>query len=233
MSYLLIDLEKSIAPLHEISLMAGGVFLFAKRKRHRRLAKACANHYRTVQVVKVKPNEKVADAIEACLKKILKKEKCAGIVVMSRRKKVAKVMNKLLTRYNKAEMMLLDEIWQLTPEDSPVPPADKVLENNKKVLQAEPPKQLAKPAEVPLLAPPKTEKVQAKTQPENRILLPEYLHNALNMLKKNRPRKKAALLQLLQQRLHLGAETAQALLDKLLEAGAVQLDATETVKYRF
>lgn len=226
MSYLLIDLEKSIAPLHEISLMAGSVFLFAKRKRHLRLAKACANHYRAVKVVKVKSDEKMSDKIEACMKSILKHERHAGIVVMSRRKKVGRIINRLLNRYPKAEVMLLDETWQLNP----LPEARETQESTVHVhaaLQPQTPlKQLAKPADVPLLSPPKD------TQPETWSPSSSDMQNALNILKKNRPRKKNGLLALLEHHLHLNRTQATMVLDQLSQMGVVQhIDYAENVKY--
>ena len=109
MSYLLIDLEKSATKLHQILPEAGAVYVFTKRKRSQKLAQQFAKQHRAVKVIHTAKNEKLSDNLAKKLHKILKKDPCAGIVVVSSRQKVAKLMDKLLNRYPEAEMILLDK----------------------------------------------------------------------------------------------------------------------------
>ena len=143
MSYLLIDLEKSATKLHQISPEAGAVYVFTKRKRSQKLAQQFAKQHRAVKVIHTAKNEKLSDNLAKKLRKILKKDPCAGIVVVSSRQKVAKLMDKLLNRYPEAEMILLDKE-----------------EKNQSVVVDNVPKLLEKPVDLPLLVAPHDEPCQ-------------------------------------------------------------------------
>lgn len=107
-SYLLIDLDKSavgcVAPTGETSQ----VFLFAKKKNNRQLAKDFALENPKVAFVKVGKDETLAEVLTAKLKKLLKKQPNAKFLIDSPRGKVAKSVNKLLNRFPDANVMLLD-----------------------------------------------------------------------------------------------------------------------------
>lgn len=107
-SYLLIDLDKSavgcVAPTGETSQ----VFLFAKKKNNRQLAKDFALENPKVAFVKVGKDETLAEVLTAKLKKLLKKQNNAKFLIDSPRGKVAKSVNKLLNRFPDANVMLLD-----------------------------------------------------------------------------------------------------------------------------
>ena len=150
MSYLLIDLEKSATKLHQISPEAGAVYVFTKRKRSQKLAQQFAKQHRAVKVIHTAKNEKLSDNLAKKLRKILKKDPCAGIVVVSSRQKVAKLMDKLLNRYLEAEMILLDKE-----------------QKNQSVVVDNVPKLLEKPVDLPLLVAPHDEPCQ---QPETENL---------------------------------------------------------------
>ena len=210
MSYLLIDLEKSATKLHQISPEAGAVYVFTKRKRSQKLAQQFAKQHRAVKVIHTAKNEKLSDNLAKKLRKILKKDPCAGIVVVSSRQKVAKLMDKLLNRYPEAEMILLDKE-----------------EKNQSVVVDNVPKLLEKPVDLPLLVAPHDEPCQ---QPETENLATTELAylsiNALNLLKKN------ALMQILRESLRLDDAQVAKLIEELLLEGEIQIDAAENVKYR-
>ncbi|GEM_PF-7005337 len=216
MSYLLIDLEKSATKLHQISPEAGAVYVFTKRKRSQKLAQQFAKQHRAVKVIHTAKNEKLSDNLAKKLRKILKKDPCAGIVVVSSRQKVAKLMDKLLNRYPEAEMILLDKE-----------------EKNQSVVVDNVPKLLEKPVDLPLLVAPHDEPCQ---QPETENLATTELAylsiNALNLLKKNQPKKKNALMQILRESLRLDDAQVAKLIEELLLEGEIQIDAAENVKYR-
>ena len=216
MSYLLIDLEKSATKLHQISPEAGAVYVFTKRKRSQKLAQQFAKQHRDVKVIHTAKNEKLSDNLAKKLRKILKKDPCAGIVVVSSRQKVAKLMDKLLNRYPEAEMILLDKE-----------------EKNQSVVVDNVPKLLEKPVDLPLLVAPHDEPCQ---QPETENLATTELAylsiNALNLLKKNQPKKKNALMQILRESLRLDDAQVAKLIEELLLEGEIQIDAAENVKYR-
>ena len=161
-------------------------------------------------------NEKLSDNLAKKLRKILKKDPCAGIVVVSSRQKVAKLMDKLLNRYPEAEMILLDKE-----------------EKNQSVVVDNVPKLLEKPVDLPLLVAPHDEPCQ---QPETENLATTELAylsiNALNLLKKNQPKKKNALMQILRESLRLDDAQVAKLIEELLLEGEIQIDAAENVKYR-
>ena len=216
MSYILIDLEKSATKLHQISPEAGAVYVFTKRKRSQKLAQQFAKQHRAVKVIHTAKNEKLSDNLAKKLRKILKKDPCAGIVVVSSRQKVAKLMDKLLNRYPEAEMILLDKE-----------------EKNQSVVVDNVPKLLEKPVDLPLLVAPHDEPCQ---QPETENLATTELAylsiNALNLLKKNQPKKKNALMQILRESLRLDDAQVAKLIEELLLEGEIQIDAAENVKYR-
>ncbi|AUX60865.1 hypothetical protein JF634_05455 [Simonsiella muelleri] len=216
MSYLLIDLEKSATKLHQISPEAGAVYVFTKRKRSQKLAQQFAKQHRAVKVIHTAKNEKLSDNLAKKLRKILKKDPCAGIVVVSSRQKVAKLMDKLLNRYLEAEMILLDKE-----------------QKNQSVVVDNVPKLLEKPVDLPLLVAPHDEPCQ---QPETENLATTELAylsiNALNLLKKNQPKKKNALMQILRESLRLDDAQVAKLIEELLLEGEIQIDAAENVKYR-
>ena len=216
MSYLLIDLEKSATKLHQISPEAGAVYVFTKRKRSQKLAQQFAKQHRAVKVIHTAKNEKLSDNLAKKLRKILKKDPCAGIVVVSSRQKVAKLMDKLLNRYPEAEMILLDKE-----------------EKNQSVVVDNVPKLLEKPVDLPLLVAPHDEPCQ---QPETENLATTELAylsiNALNLLKKNQPKKKNALMQILRESLRLDDAQVAKLIEELLLEGEIQIDAAENGKYR-
>lgn len=216
MSYLLIDLEKSATKLHQISPEAGAVYVFTKRKRSQKLAQQFAKQHRAVKVIHTAKNEKLSDNLAKKLRKILKKDPCAGIVVVSSRQKVAKLMDKLLNRYPEAEMILLDKE-----------------QKNQSVVVDNVPKLLEKPVDLPLLVAPHDEPCQ---QPETENLATTELAylsiNALNLLKKNQPKKKTALMQILRESLRLDDAQVAKLIEELLLEGEIQIDAAENVKYR-
>lgn len=216
MSYLLIDLEKSATKLHQISPEAGAVYVFTKRKRSQKLAQQFAKQHRAVKVIHTAKNEKLSDNLAKKLRKILKKDPCAGIVVVSSRQKVAKLMDKLLNRYPEAEMILLDKE-----------------EKNQSIVVDNVPKLLEKPVDLPLLVAPHDEPCQ---QPETENLATTELAylsiNALNLLKKNQPKKKNALMQILRESLRLDDAQVAKLIEELLLEGEIQIDAAENVKYR-
>lgn len=216
MSYLLIDLEKSATKLHQISPEAGAVYVFTKRKRSQKLAQQFAKQHRAVKVIHTAKNEKLSDNLAKKLRKILKKDPCAGIVVVSSRQKVAKLMDKLLNRYPEAEMILLDKE-----------------QKNQSVVVDNVPKLLEKPVDLPLLVAPHDEPCQ---QPETENLATTELAylsiNALNLLKKNQPKKKNALMQILRESLRLDDAQVAKLIEELLLEGEIQIDAAENVKYR-
>ena len=216
MSYLLIDLEKSATKLHQISPEAGAVYVFTKRKRSQKLAQQFAKQHRAVKVIHTAKNEKLSDNLAKKLRKILKKDPCAGIVVVSSRQKVAKLMDKLLNRYPEAEMILLDKE-----------------EKNQSVVVDNVPKLLEKPVDLPLLVAPHDEPCQ---QPETENLATTELAylsiNALNLLKKNQPKKKNALMQILRESLRIDDAQVAKLIEELLLEGEIQIDAAENVKYR-
>ena len=216
MSYLLIDLEKSATKLHQISPEAGAVYVFTKRKRSQKLAQQFAKQHRAVKVIHTAKNEKLSDNLAKKLRQILKKDPCAGIVVVSSRQKVAKLMDKLLNRYPEAEMILLDKE-----------------EKNQSVVVDNVPKLLEKPVDLPLLVAPHDEPCQ---QPETENLATTELAylsiNALNLLKKNQPKKKNALMQILRESLRLDDAQVAKLIEELLLEGEIQIDAAENVKYR-
>lgn len=216
MSYLLIDLEKSATKLHQISPEAGAVYVFTRRKRSQKLAQQFAKQHRAVKVIHTAKNEKLSDNLAKKLRKILKKDPCAGIVVVSSRQKVAKLMDKLLNRYPEAEMILLDKE-----------------EKNQSVVVDNVPKLLEKPVDLPLLVAPHDEPCQ---QPETENLATTELAylsiNALNLLKKNQPKKKNALMQILRESLRLDDAQVAKLIEELLLEGEIQIDAAENVKYR-
>lgn len=212
MSYLLIDLEKSAVQLNRISAEAGAVFLFAKRTRNQRLAKEFAKHHRATKVVKVDDKEKVSDVLLAKMKKILKADANAGIVVVSKREKVAKLVDKLLNRYPDAEIVLIDKAEKNEPvliqpevEVLPAPNADTA------------PKYLEKPAEVPLL----------EVHKEGDALF----QSVLLLIRKHRPKKKDALIHLIINALHVDVAKATALLADLQETSTISIDKAENVKY--
>lgn len=109
-SYLLIDLDKSavgcVAPTGETSQ----VFLFAKKKNNRQLAKDFAMENPKVAFVKVGKDETLAEVLTAKLKKLLKKQPNAKFLIDSPRGKVAKSVSKLLNRFPDANVMLLDVV---------------------------------------------------------------------------------------------------------------------------
>ena len=216
MSYLLIDLEKSATKLHQISPEAGTVYVFTKRKRSQKLAQQFAKQHRAVKVIHTAKNEKLSDNLAKKLRKILKKDPYAGIVVVSSRQKVAKLMDKLLNRYLEAEMILLDKE-----------------QKNQSVVVDNVPKLLEKPVDLPLLVAPHDEPCQ---QPETENLATTELAylsiNALNLLKKNQPKKKNALMQILRESLRLDDAQVAKLIEELLLEGEIQIDAAENVKYR-
>lgn len=212
MSYLLIDLEKSALKLNHVALEAGAVFLFAKRKRHQRLAKDFAKQHRATKVVKLDDKEKVSDALLAKMKKILKADKHAGIIVVSKRKKVAKLVDKLLNRYPDAEIVLIDKIEKNQPSASknsvellPAPSPDSL------------PKYLAKPAEVPLL----------ESHPQADALF----QATVQLIHKHRPKKKDALIHLIMNALRIDLAQATQLLANLQSTHTISLDKAENVKY--
>ena len=216
MSYILIDLEKPATKLHQVSPEAGAVYVFTKRKRSQKLAQQFAKQHRAVKVIHTAKNEKLSDNLAKKLRKILKKDPCAGIVVVSSRQKVAKLMDKLLNRYPEAEMILLDKE-----------------EKNQSVVVDNVPKLLEKPVDLPLLVAPHDEPCQ---QPETENLATTELAylsiNALNLLKKNQPKKKNALMQILRESLRLDDAQVAKLIEELLLEGEIQIDAAENVKYR-
>ncbi len=234
MSYLLIDLEKPILPLQDISPQAGAVLLFTKRKRNRKLAKQFAKTHRATKVVHTPSGEKLSDVLANELKKILKKEPTAGVIVASRRKKVARLLDKLLNRYPDAELVLMDKLLPKTPDlnipacschahsssESEMPQPIEI-KMEKKVVAAltYEPKLLEQPVSVPLLESPSSHPSSAVEQ-------------ALNCLKKNRPKKKAALLQVLMTSLQLDESAVIQLIDELVQSGALQIDVAQNVKYR-
>lgn len=241
MSYLMIDLDKAVMPLHEVSLEAGAVYLFAKRKRNRHLAKIFAKQHRAVRVVCVKEDEKLANVLTKQVKKILKKDETAGIVVMSRREKVARGMNKLLNHYPDAEMIVIEKKLKKQKStqalendiDSPIESEPETV-----IAQASPPKQLAKPAAVPLLAPPKRKQPATASgekvpdEPMEMVAVDDNLvQNALNVLNKNRPRQRDALMRLLTHHLNLKGKNITPLLDELEKIGAVKMSEQGTMKY--
>ena len=217
MSYLLIDLEKSATKLHQISPEAGAVYVFTKRKRNQKLAQQFAKQHRATKVIHTAKDEKLSENLAKKLCKILKKDPCAGIVVVSSRKKVAKLMDKLLNRYPDAEMVLLDK----EEKNQPV------------VVVDDEPKLLEKPVDLPLLVAPHDEPCQ---QPETENLATTELAylsiNALNLLKKNQPKKKNALMQILRESLRLDDAQVARLIEELLLEGEIQIDVAENVKYR-
>ena len=216
MSYLLIDLEKSATKLHQISPEAGAVYVFTKRKRSQKLAQQFAKQHRAVKVIHTAKNEKLSDNLAKKLRKILKKDPCAGIVVVSSRQKVAKLMDKLLNRYLEAEMILLDKE-----------------QKNQSVVVDNVPKLLEKPVDLPLLVAPHDEPCQ---QPETENLATTELAylsiNALNLMQKNQPKTKNALMQILRESLRLDDAQVAKLIEELLLEGEIQIDAAENVKYR-
>lgn len=202
--------------MHQISPEAGAVYVFTKRKRSQKLAQQFAKQHRAVKVIHTAKNEKLSDNLAKKLRKILKKDPCAGIVVVSSRQKVAKLMDKLLNRYPEAEMILLDKE-----------------EKNQSVVVDNVPKLLEKPVDLPLLVAPHDEPCQ---QPETENLATTELAylsiNALNLLKKNQPKKKNALMQILRESLRLDDAQVAKLIEELLLEGEIQIDAAENVKYR-
>lgn len=223
MSYLLIDLDKSVMKLADISPEAGAVLLFTQRKR--KVAKKFAKSHRATKVVKCGKKDKVAAVMIAKLKKLLKADKTAGVLIISSRKKVARAINRLLDKYPDAELVLIDKV-------------DKNQEDE--VFVAEDTKYLDKPPAVPLLSAPvadlpKTEvqdsqrnvSAQADTQPD----MDKLLNDALLLIQKNRPKKKAALLQELMHALRIPIDCAENVLTLLKKHQHIQIDVTENVKY--
>lgn len=232
MSYLLIDLDKSVMKLTDVSPEAGAVLLFTKRKR--KLAKKFAKQHRATKVVKCRKKDKIATLMIATLKKLLKADKTAGVVIISARKKVARAIDRLLDKYPNAELVLIDKV-------------DKNQENHQVNENCEP-KYLEKPPVVPLLAAPETnqasptetdastESSEPSVSPntENAPHVPDMtklLQDAVLLIQKNRPKKKGALLQELTSALRITPEYATEVLLALKENQHIQIDVTENVKY--
>jgi len=106
-------------------------------------------------------------------------------------------------------------------------------EKNQSVVVDNVPKLLEKPVDLPLLVAPHDEPCQ---QPETENLATTELAylsiNALNLLKKNQPKKKNALMQILRESLRLDDAQVAKLIEELLLEGEIQIDAAENVKYR-
>ena len=230
MAHLLIDTVKTDAGKKYLPFGRHDVRLFADKKTARPFRKLAASADGTCPEcggnaalhLIIPPKDKFTRTILKTVKVILSGHPEAKIAVISPRGKLQKKLERLQQKYSAAQIISSSKLGKkvrsfLYHDERPS-------ENQPQPLSAEEEneliKRMAKEIEITagLTLPPQTEETA----------LPG-LSDTLRQIRRNRPKKKNALLHLLTQQ-H-GSE-AQQYLDALLEQNLIKIDAAETVRYR-
>ena len=230
MAHLLIDTVKTDAGKKYLPFGRHDVRLFADKKTARPFRKLAASADGTCPEcggnaalhLVIPPKDKFTRTILKTVKVILSGHPEAKIAVISPRGKLQKKLERLQQNYPAAQIIVSSKLGKKIrsflyhderPSENPPQPLSAEEEN-------ELIKRVAEEIEITvgLTPPPQTEEAA----------LPE-LSDTLRQIRRNRPKKKNALLHLLTQQ-H-GSE-AQQYLDALLEQNLIKIDAAENVRYR-
>lgn len=230
MAHLLIDTVKTDAGKKYLPFGRHDVRLFADKKTARPFRKLAASADGTCPECEgnaalhliIPPKDKFTRTILKTVKVILSGHPEAKIAVISPREKLQKKLERLQQKYPASQIMSSSKLGKKVrsflyhderPSENPPQPLSAEEEN-------ELIKRMAEEIEITagLTLPPHTEEAA----------LPG-LSDTLRQIRRNRPKKKNALLHLLTQQ-H-GSE-AQQYLDALLEQNLIKIDAAENVRYR-
>jgi hypothetical protein len=230
MAHLLIDTVKTDAGKKYLPFGRHDVRLFADKKTARPFRKLAASADGTCPECEgnaalhliIPPKDKFTRTILKTVKVILSGHHEAKIAVISPRGKLQKKLERLQQKYPAAQIISSSKLGKKVrsflyhderPSENPPQPLSAEEEN-------ELIKRVAEEIEITvgLTLPPQTEDAA----------LPG-LSDTLRQIRRNRPKKKNALLHLLTQQ-H-GSE-AQQYLDALLEQNLIKIDAAENVRYR-
>ena len=230
MAHLLIDTVKTDAGKKYLPFGRHDVRLFADKKTARPFRKLAASADGTCPEcgdnaalhLVIPPKDKFIRTILKTVKVILTGHPEAKIAVISPRGKLQKKLERLQQKYPAAQIISSSKLGKKArsflyhderPSENPLQPLSAEEEN-------ELIKRVAEEIEITvgLTLPPHTEETA----------LPG-LSDTLRQIRRNRPKKKNALLHLLTQQ-H-GSE-AQQYLDALLEQNLIKIDAAENVRYR-
>ena len=230
MAHLLIDTVKTDAGKKYLPFGRHDVRLFADKKTARPFRKLAASADGTCPEcgsnaalhLIIPPKDKFTRTILKTVKVILSGHPEAKIAVISPREKLQKKLERLQQKYPASQIMSSSKLGKKVrsflyhderPSENPSQPLSAEEEN-------ELIKRVAEEIEITagLTLPPHTEETA----------LPG-LSDTLRQIRRNRPKKKNALLHLLTQQ-H-GSE-AQQYLDALLEQNLIKIDAAENVRYR-
>ena len=230
MAHLLIDTVKTDAGKKYLPFGRHDVRLFADKKTARPFRKLAASADGTCPEcggnaalhLVIPPKDKFTRTILKTVKVILSGHPEAKIAVISPRGKLQKKLERLQQKYPASQIMSSSKLGKKVrsflyhderPSENPPQPLSAEEEN-------ELIKRVAEEIEITVgpTPPPQTEEAA----------LPE-LSDTLRQIRRNRPKKKNALLHLLTQQ-H-GSE-AQQYLDALLEQNLIKIDAAENVRYR-
>ena len=230
MAHLLIDTVKTDAGKKYLPFGRHDVRLFADKKTARPFRKLAASAGETCPEcggnaalhLIIPPKDKFTRTILKTVKVILSGHPEAKIAVISPRGKLQKKLERLQQKYPAAQIISSSKLGKKVrsflyhderPSENPPQPLSAEEEN-------ELIKRVAEEIEITvgLTLPPHTEETA----------LPG-LSDTLRQIRRNRPKKKNALLHLLTQQ-H-GSE-AQQYLDALLEQNLIKIDAAENVRYR-
>ena len=230
MAHLLIDTVKTDAGKKYLPFGRHDVRLFADKKTARPFRKLAASADGTCPEcggnaalhLVIPPKDKFTRTILKTAKVILSGHPEAKIAVISPRGKLQKKLERLQQKYPASQIMGSSKLGKKVrsflyhderPSENPPQPLSAEEEN-------ELIKRMAEEIEITagLILPPHTEETA----------LPG-LSDTLRQIRRNRPKKKNALLHLLTQQ-H-GSE-AQQYLDALLEQNLIKIDAAENVRYR-
>lgn len=230
MAHLLIDTVKTDAGKKYLPFGRHDVRLFADKKTARPFRKLAASADGTCPEcggnaalhLVIPPKDKFTRTILKTVKVILAGHPEAKIAVISPRGKLQKKLERLQQKYPASQIMSRSKLGKKVrsflyhderPSENPSQPLSAEEEN-------ELIKRMAEEIEITagLTLPPHTEETA----------LPG-LSDTLRQIRRNRPKKKNALLHLLTQQ-H-GSE-AQQYLDALLEQNLIKIDAAENVRYR-
>ena len=234
MAHLLIDTVKTDAGKKYLPFGKHDVRLFADKKTARPFRKLAASADGTCPEcggnaalhLVIPPKDKFTRTILKTVKVILSGHPEAKIAVISPRGKLQKKLERLQQKYPAAQIISSSKLGKKVRSFlyHGERPSERPSENSPQPLSAEEENELIKRVAeeieitVGLTLPPHTEETA----------LPG-LSDTLRQIRRNRPKKKNALLHLLTQQ-H-GSE-AQQYLDALLEQNLIKIDAAENVRYR-
>ncbi|MDD2182392.1 hypothetical protein OP500_03520 [Kingella sp. SNUBH-2017] len=237
MQHLLIDTTKVQAKWRRLPVEGWRISLYGSEKSLRRVLPQLGAECGLCATGK--PLRRIAAEAEA----VLSATPAARVVLVSPRKKLKRLAKRFQAAYPQASVRYAAKFGKKLARRLQRSESDNAPHKQPETANAKLP--LPAAPQMPAVftpPPPPAVRAAAPKQPEKTAepvftlladcdLPPVNEAEVLALLKKNRPKKKAALMQLLTAKLHSPA-TAALVLTRLLRSGRIRIDAAENVRYR-